>query len=528
MQKFTFDRRITGFFSEQQNKLAYNQEELLSFLNLSCSKNNFLKQIQLKENNYSTQQRKKLCEFLDLRYTNVSKSDKVNQNLEHLNLSNTFTITTGHQLNIFSGPIYVIYKILHVVKLCEQLRDEHADYNFVPVLWLASEDHDFEEISAVEIFNKFLQWDTDQSGAVGKFSTDGLEALRNEITDFYSKVGSNQIENVLAAYKGETLAEAHFNLMHELFNQFGLIIIDADDSKLKKQFVPYISKEISERFSFHAVKQTNESLLKEGFNIQVNPRELNLFYLSEGKRTRIVPTKDFYNIEGIGVFSELELINEMSDFPEKFSPNVILRPLYQEVLLPNLCYVGGVGELSYWIQLKRIFDQANIVYPLVQVRNSILWINKTISSKMHKSGLVLEDLFTDISQVKLQYLKLAAADELDFSEVDSIFANLIDVFKQKSDLQDANTKKNTDAELQKIANQFEVLKRKLVKSVKQKHDNALTNIESVFDKLFPNGGLQERIISIFSICQDGDVIERINQLYSFIEPFDPDFIIIRE
>jgi bacillithiol biosynthesis cysteine-adding enzyme BshC len=528
MQKFTFDRRQTGFFTDQQNTLINGQEELLPFINHVFSKQNFSKQIEEKLSNYPDYNRIVLSNHLKKAYSGYEMTEKLQKNLDSISSKRTFTITTGHQLNLLTGPIYVIYKVLDVIKMCEELNTEFEEYHFVPCYWMATEDHDFEEIASTTIFSENFYWNTNQKGAVGRFDTSGLNEILEKVKIQFKNASFDNVFSLLSAYQGSTLAEAHFKLFHEMFKEYGLLIIDADDKALKELYIPFLKKEITEQFSYNGLKSTNVLIEKNGLKTQVNPREINLFYLSENSRDRILHLEDDFFIESRGRLSKNELILEIESFPERFSPNVVLRPLYQECIMPNLCYVGGVGELSYWIQLKKIFDLAGIIYPMIKPRSSVLWVDSSNAKKMQKVNMVFEDLFSDTSAVKKQYLMTNSADEIDFNLTDKTFNEMIWSLEERAKRMDVNTEKLIAAESVKLEKQYSHIKDKLLKSVKQKHEKDLKAIDAVFDKLFPNGGLQERQLSIFSICSDGDVISRIAQIYKYIEPFSSDFLIIRE
>ena len=528
MQKFNFHRQLTELFTDQENQLAYNQEQLLSFINLPFSIKNFEKQISQKEASFTAEQRGVLHTELLNKYAQYPHSSKVKNNIQLIQNDHTFTITTGHQLSIAAGPMYLIYKIIHVIRLAEELKKEYLENNFVPVFWMASEDHDFEEIQSVEIFSKNLKWDSDQKGAVGRFDLEGLDLVKAEISSFFDNQPESEVKAILDEYDGKNLSEANFKLIHRLFDSFGLIILDGDNSNFKRVFIPAIEKELTTQFSFNALHKTNEQIIKEGFKLQVNAREINLFYLSNQSRERILHVENGFFIEGKGTVSLEELIKEVNEFPERFSPNVILRPVYQETILPNLCYVGGIGEISYWLQLKGVFDALNLPYPLVQVRTSILWIDPILSKKIEKVSLVLEDLFKDVSKVKKWYLQEFAADELDFNSLDEKLEVLKDTIIDKVTQVDVNLEQYAQAEVVKLAKQLDAIKEKLVKTVKQRHDNAMKTIDQIYDKLSPNGGMQERTLNLFSLCSDGKVASKLEYLYSAIDPFDLDFIIIRE
>lgn len=528
MQKFTFHRQVTGFYTDQQIKLSYNQDELLSFIGQQFSKENFRKQIKEKANNFSQHQRQTLVSALKNKYSNYNYSEKVRSNINSLLSDDTFTITTGHQLSLFTGPIYLIYKIIHVIRLTEELKNEYPENNFVPVFWMASEDHDFEEIQSVEIFNTTQTWNSDQKGPVGRFENEGLETLKKEVLSFFENQTESEVADLLEAYNGANFGEATFKLIHKLFDTYGLIILDGDDPILKREFIPTIEKELKEQFSYHAVHKTNQQLEREGLKPQVNPREINLFYIDEQIRERILHLEDGFFIEGKGKITEKDLLFELHQYPERFSPNVVLRPVYQETILPNLCYVGGVGEISYWLQLKSVFDGVKLTFPMIQIRSSILWIDPIISKKMAKVALKLEDLFIDVSLVKKKYLQDFASEEVDFKMIDVLAKELKEQMIEKIVGLDEHLEKYAQSEAVKLEKQIEAIKEKLVRVVKQRHEVAMKTIDQVFERVFPNNAMQERSLNLFSLCPDGKVSDKIEILHRFIDPFDPDFIIIRE
>ncbi|MEY3438515.1 MAG: hypothetical protein RL265_1100, partial [Bacteroidota bacterium] len=272
MQKFTFHRQETRLFTEQQVKLSYEQDGLLSFIGTTFSKENFAKQLKEKKNTFSKQQREILCGELEKSYAKLACSATTLENLKAMHAENTFTITTGHQLSIFTGPLYLIYKILHVIRLAEELKKEYPENNFVPVFWMASEDHDFEEIQSVEVFSKNFIWESDQKGAVGRFDIAQLTAIKEEILKFFENQPESEVATILKEYDGKNLSEATFRLIHHLFDVYGLLILDGDNAALKRTFIPTFEQELKQQFSFHAVQKTNALLEKEGFKLQVNAR----------------------------------------------------------------------------------------------------------------------------------------------------------------------------------------------------------------------------------------------------------------
>lgn len=527
--KATYIPRIqTNSFTEQQLLLSENQKDLQEYIGLPFSKEAFNEQIKLKSENYNQTNRTLLYKVLKSKYDLLDNNSKSLENIEKLLDIDCFTITTGHQLCLLTGPIFFIYKILHVIKQCEELNKSYPEHKFVPIYWMASEDHDFEEIASVELFNQYISWVTNQSGPVGRFETTGFDELHEQFKAFFQPENRGELEEYLSSCKGKDLADATFNGLNHLFQDFGLVIMDGDDPALKTLFVPTLRKELTEKFSFREVNRCNEQLIKEGNKIQVNPREINLFYLEAQARERILPLEDGCYIEGRGRVETNELVNELDHSPEKFSPNVILRPLYQEFLLPNLVYVGGVNELNYWLQLKGTFSEAGITFPMICARASFLYIDPIASKRMSNLELVLENLFMDISLVKKHYLLKNAGEEIQFVAEDEAFFSALEKIKSKIKTIDIHLEKYAVAETAKMSKQYASVKEKLQRTVKNKHEVSMKQIEQLFERLFPNGIIQERQIGFFSLCSDGKISKRLKQIYDAIEPFDLDFVILRD
>jgi bacillithiol biosynthesis cysteine-adding enzyme BshC len=528
MQRYTFNRKQTNLFTEQQNQIVYQQEELLSFIGHTFSKENFRHQLKEKSSNYSGEIRHVIAEHISHSYLNRSCSATLRKNIGAFSSDTTFTVTTGHQLSLFTGPIFTLYKILHVIRLTEELTKEYPEYTFVPVFWMASEDHDFEEVQTTTIFNRALTWNSDQQGPVGRFGLNEFDTIKKDVCAFFENHPGCEAQALLDAYDGKNYGEATFNIFHALFDQYGLVIIDGDHASLKSLFRPILEKELKEQFSHRAVMKTNAQLEKEGLKLQVTARELNLFYIEDQFRERILHLEDSFFIEGKGKFSLEQMMDELKNHPERFSPNVILRPVYQETILPNLCYVGGVGELSYWLQLKDVFHAVSLTYPLIQARTSMLWIDAATSKKMHKTEIVLEDLFKDIHVVKTHFLHMLASGDLDFETIEGVVEQLKAMLLEKVMQVDSSMESFAKAEMVKLEKQISLVKEKLAKTVKQKHDAVFLSIDQIFERLFPKGGLQERVLNLFSLCPDGNVSPRLKQIHELIDPFDSDFVVVRE
>lgn len=522
------DRKETGFFSQQQLDMCYNQSVYADFLTQPFSKEALREQIQRKKASFSAESREKLVKTLKEQYTGTMIHDSVVKNIELLGKENTFTILTGHQMVAFTGPLYFIYKIAHVIRLCEELKASYPEYEFVPVFWIASEDHDYEEIKSFHLFGRTISWETDQSGPVGRFEMKDWEPVVEQLTELFKNHPDSDIFELLNVFKGANYAQAFRRLLNHLVGKYGVVIADPDEAVFKREFLPYMIKDVCEQFSYKAITETTDKLTDLGGKQQITPREINLFYIADGVRERLIENGNIIEIPGKGKYTKDELIEWMKQHPEDFSPNVSLRPLYQEVIFPNLCYVGGAGEINYWLQLKRVFDKAGIVFPLLQTRNSVLWIDRNSKEKMEKLNLSPVDLFKELHILSKEYLEANAGDEVDFSGLDKHMEELKNQLVEITLSIDPALEAYAAAEGVRMEKQLSHVKDRLYKTVKGKHDKSLKAIQQLKEKLFPDGGLQERYTNFFQLNPNGNYSGTLQLMIENVQPFTPDFIVIEE
>ena len=517
----------SGYFTPMMNDYLNQDSSLQSFYNRFPSIENFEKQLKEKQQNYHSNNRKILVSILNEQYENISISESTKNNISSLLKENTFTITTGHQLNLFTGPLYFLYKIISTIKLTSELKEKYPTYNFVPIYWMASEDHDFEEINYFNFKGKKFKWNKESSGPVGRLSTDGLQEL---IVVLEKELGSGskaiEIKKLFeSAYANfDSLANATRKLANELFGSYGLVIIDADNSKLKRQFIPYIKEELLQNTSFKCVSETVEKLKK--YPTQVNPREINLFYIEDNLRERILFEEGIFKIKNTKTtFSQNGLLELLETNPEKFSPNVILRPLYQEVILPNLCYIGGGGEIAYWLELKSTFEAFKCTFPILLLRNSFLLVTKKQGEKIEKLQLSWKQLFAKQEELKNQKVKEIAEIPIDFSEqkiaLQKQFSNLHTIVNQT----DKSFLGAVKAQEAKQIKGLENLEKRFLKAQKKKYHSELERITNLQNELFPNQSLQERYANFSEFyLEDGKTL--ISKLYSELNPLDTNFTIL--
>lgn len=518
----------SGYFAKLIVDYLDEKPELKPLYNRFPKLGDFRDQLTEKQNNYPQQNRNVLVGALENQYKGFEASEVTKHNISLLSHSNTFTVTTGHQLNLFTGPLYFLYKIASTINLCATLKKQYPEHNFVPVYWMATEDHDFEEINHFNFKNVKIKWNAESYGPVGRLPTKGLAEV---FKAFASELGVGQNADYLkglfenAYLKHDNLAAATRYLANELFGKNGLVILDGDDADLKRLFIPYVKDELLHKTSFSKVSETNATLEKN-YPIQVNPREINLFYIEDNLRERIVFEGNLFKVNDTKLeFSENQILDLLETNPEKFSPNVILRPLYEEVILPNLCYIGGGGEISYWLQLKSNFEVNKVTFPMLLVRNSVLLATEKQLQKADKLNLSWADLFSNQQELFDNKTKEFSKFTVDFTEqkehLKQQFEKLQDIAKQT----DKSFIGAVNAQQTKQIKGLENLEKRLLKAEKRVHAEKLELILLLQNELFPNQGLQERKanFSEFYLEVDGKLIEK---LFSGLKPLEQDFSII--
>lgn len=491
--KHTTSIESTSLFSELFKDYLKASEKIKPFYNQHIKKNDF--NTFLHKNSFEYLNRTLLAKLLHEQANSVSNTTSASKtNITSLESASTFTVTTGHQLCLFTGPLYFIYKIVSTITLCQKLNQEFPDKHFVPVYWMASEDHDVAEINHAHIFGKTIIWPTTQTGCVGEFNTEGLQEVINELKTI---LGNNENANELislfenAYTKHSNLADATRFLVNALFGDDGLVIVDGNNIELKHLFKTEFKKDMFENSSFKTVNQSIERL-KENYSIQVTPRPINIFYKEKKIRERIEKQEDIYKVINSDIcFTELEMTNLVEQAPEKLSPNVVLRPLYQQKILPNICYVGGPGEIAYWLEYKTMFDEFDIHFPILMPRQFVLIVDKNIQTKIQKLNFGLTDVFEDGESLSKQLIKHQHPD-INLENVKQQLINLYSSILTTVGGIDKSLTGTTEAEKQKAINGISVIEQKINRALKQKSDTDIQQVWSIKEKLFPKAIPQER------------------------------------
>jgi bacillithiol biosynthesis cysteine-adding enzyme BshC len=526
MEAQYIDYDETRCFSSVVTRLLARDKKLIPFINQFPdlkSFENIIKQRNFKGN------RAQLVDVLKSQYQQVPIYESVSQNIDALKSENTFTITTGHQLNIFTGPLYFIFKIVSAINLSKDLKKQFPAHNFVPIYWMATEDHDFDEINHTYVGGKKISWKLNAAGATGRLNTKTILAALNEYKGVLglSENAEKLSDMVNKAYaEGKNLASATRYLANELFSEYGLVIIDADDQKLKSAFANIIEQDIIQQNSFKNIEESSKKLAEIDIHAQVNPREINFFYLTDDLRERIVFEGGKYQVLNTEIsFSEAELKLEIKTHAERFSPNVVMRPLYQEVILPNLAYIGGGGELAYWLQLKSNFDFYKVDFPLLVLRNSAMLADGKSVVKLQKLNLAFADAFQETESLKKDYVEKHSSNILNLKKEWEALQTIFDNLKVRAAQIDPTLKPSTEAVEVRLKKAIDSLEKKLMRAEKRNFSEAMDDIEKIKSQLFPNGGLQERKEN-FGLFYVKYGKEFIPQLIQHFKPLDFKFTIL--
>lgn len=525
--------RETGYFSELICDYIDQKPTLQGLYGAYPKLEQFAQQFAQKSD-FDIEKRSVLHTALHEQYTRLKgvsiAGSPVEAQLDKLKSPDCFTVTTGHQLNLFTGPLYFIYKIASVVNMAKKLNEKYPDKHVVPVYWMATEDHDFAEINHINHFGGRISWDREAAGPVGRLDCSSMKPLLDEVQEILGpgKRSRHLLEVFTKGYlEQKNLADATRYIVHHLFGEEGLVIVDGDDAALKKQMQTYFEADL---FDHLPQKTTAEAsaYLRENYTEQVHVRTINLFYIEDGLRERIEQEDDSWVVLNTDIrFTREALQEELEEHPEKFSPNVILRPLYQEVILPNLSYTGGGGELAYWLQLKEMFEAYKVPFPMLHLRNSVLWVPKRLARKAAKLELDVTDLFQSFHTLSNNYVHKNSKLETDLEpyvqRLQDIFAEL----QALADKTDASMKGAVNAQEVKQLKGMENLQKKLLRAEKKRAAIEMRQLEEVKQGLFPKNSLQERHDNFIAYYMDyGDTF--IQTLLAQLDPFAFNFSVLQE
>lgn len=517
MKKHCVDLNKTGQFSRFFLDYIEGKEALRPYYTHLPKIESFKAAIDAKK--FSSENREILHQVLQKQYSEIDISEAVSLNIEAVKSQKAFTVTTGHQLNLFTGPLYFIYKIVSTINLAKKLKETYPEFHFIPVYWMATEDHDFDEINYFKLDGKKYQWNSDQTGAVGDFSLDdSFKAFLKEVP-FAPEVFKNAYQS------SKTLGEAVLKYVNQLFGEQGLVVVDGNDAAFKSIFKPVIKADLFDHGSFEKAQQVTQKLEDLGYKSQIFPREINFFYLEKGLRERIERSGDDFQVLNTEIrFSAKELEELLESNPERFSPNVVLRPLFQEMILPNLAYLGGPAEVVYWLQLKGIFDQFDVPFPILLPRNFALILDGPVLKKMEKLGWEVGDVFVDFESWKKTFVAQKAQVDFSMNEEKEAISRLFDKKGKEASILEKSLDSAFQAGRVRSLKILDQMSAKLRKAEERRLSVELNRGQAVLNFTAPGGSPQERVVNMMQFyLANPDLIE---DLLGCFDPLDFKMIVL--
>ncbi|MBS1584291.1 MAG: bacillithiol biosynthesis cysteine-adding enzyme BshC [Bacteroidetes bacterium] len=520
----------TGHFSHLVTDYLAGKPELQPFYSYCPDKEGLLGAIA--ERSKYPVDRESLVRILAKQYTGLVQHEAVSKNIELLRQENTFTVCTAHQPNLLTGYLYFIYKIVHAIRLAEELKRLQPDKDFVPVYYIGSEDNDLDELGTFRYGDNKFVWDGGgQKGAVGRMSTKTLKPVLDELFKLLGPPGDNceTLKKLLtqAYLQQPTIAKATQYLVNELFGRFGLIVLDPDEAGFKQAILPVLQDDLLNGNAYTIVN-AQATKLSEHYKVQANPRPINLFYLKDDIRERIERSNDRWEVLNTAIsWNEAELLAELQEHPERFSPNVILRGILQESILPDVAFIGGGAEVAYWLQLKPLFEHYKVFYPAIVLRQSVMWVNEVQRKQLQALGIGPAEIFQPEEELAKEYINRNSSDDWHTNKEDVEIEGILAGLKEKATAIDPTLSKSAAAALTKIKYQLEVLEKKMLRAQKRKMQVQLDRITRIKGSLFPNGGLQERVENFLSyFLKYGHGYFDI--LKGAIDPLKAQFLIVEE
>ena len=490
----TLTYQKTGYFTSLITDYLAQKQELSRFYQHPVSLEG-IKQAMEARKQVKTD-RQALVKHLHEQYKQVSTSAKVIRNINLLQESNTFTVCTAHQPALFTGTLYFVYKILHAIRLADTLTKQFPGNEFIPVYWMGSEDADLDELGKFYLGTEKITWNTTQTGAVGRMNTKGIDKLLHRIEGELSvqPFGKELMELLRKAYReGDNIQTATFRLLDSLFQEYGLIVLIPDTAILKKQMQAVFEDDLYRQMPSAIVSDTIRKFPAH-YKIQANPREVNLFYLKDDVRGRIEKIGDTFKVHDSDFqFTPDSLRQELHAYPERFSPNVILRGLYQETILPNIAFIGGGGETAYWLELKSLFEHYNVPFPVLVLRNSFLVTDTRTVKKIERMGFSLQDFFQSEEQLLNILVTRNKNGQLKLEKEKEEALSLYSQLKEKAGVIDQSLKQHVEALQAKALKPLEELEKKMLRAEKRKYETEQRQLHAIKSSLFPLNGLQERI-----------------------------------
>ena len=434
---------------------------------------------------------------------------KTLQSVERLADDKSIAVVTGQQLALFGGPLFTIYKIISAIHFAQKCEKQY-NVPCIPVFWLADEDHDYDEISSLglplkdDLKNFSLPNKSDLGKRVAEIE------LSSSFEDFKKEVIESQFDTDFTdqlwrklddCYKpGKTIGEAFGRLVLDLFKDYGLILAGSAEPSIKQHLSSVLTQSVQAvDEQFKLLESKTDDLISNGYHAQVHLQHSNLFWIDEnGNRLKLSYKNSTSSADGNETsWSSKELIDEIEKNPDRFSPNVFLRPILQNELLPSFAYIGGPGEISYHAQMKDFFREFNQSMPVIVPRFSVTLMESGIDRIFEKLPFDISDYNERIEDLESRFIEQSDSPDIEAvfdqwkSHVDEVSADPIEEIKNI----DLTLEGSSEKAKATFFTELDKLKGKVYRSVKDQEKTQLNRIRKIKTNIFPNGNLQEREVA---------------------------------
>ena len=454
-----------------------------------------------------------LASILSNQYSALQNvSVKTSRNIQLLEKEKTIAVVTGQQLGILGGPLYTLFKIITAIRLSNQLTERYDEFKFVPVFWLEADDHDFNEVRSINLLdneNQILNLgykeeinDDDAKQSIGHIKFD--ESLNEFFNQFEGSLRDTEFKNELIVklkewYSvGKSFKQSFKELIFWLFDEYGLVIFDPQDSQVKSLLKPIFQKEIND-FTLHTQKLIQTSAkLEELYHAQVKVKPVNLFYHTDDGRYSVEPVDEVFKLRRKRKqFTKEEILAEIETSPERFSPNVLLRPICQDYLLPTGFYIAGPSEIAYFAQVTPLYDFYDIETPIIFPRSSATILEKNVSSGLDKYDLNMNDIFLGLDELKEKVIADLSENNIvtAFVEASKEIELTFDKIKENLFAIDKTLVDSSGRYKDRIMSSILELKTKAIKAQETKHETTIRQLTRLSNLLYPLSNLQEREIN---------------------------------
>ncbi|MBM4159107.1 MAG: bacillithiol biosynthesis cysteine-adding enzyme BshC [Ignavibacteria bacterium] len=482
------------------------------------SEYDFKKIIDIKSRTYAGNKifrRNDLADILKTQNKFFNSSETTFYNIEKLKNNNTFAVVTGQQVGLLTGNYYTILKPISTIKLCERLKTRFPDFEFVPVFWMETEDHDYIEINNISVFDaknelKKIEYFTKGETKERYLTPTGRILIDEHFEDFKKNLRNNILQTeyteelfeiIEKSYRiGISLGTAFARFFNYIFENNGIIFIDPNDNEIKKLLRPVFEKELNTypetcEIIIRATAKIEEKL----YEPQIKPKPINLFYICDDERFLIEPgTKDAFSLKNTRKkIGKEEMYDLLYKSPENFSPNVVLRPICQDYLLPTAVYIAGPSEIAYFAQLKQVYDFYEIKQPVLYPRVSATILENRVCNFINKYNINYDDLF-DEQKIINSVLKVIGENKVEeiFSKFNDNYNSLCYQCEKELSRIDVNLIGSFKNKSQKYLENLEILKHKFEKVQEKKNAETVNKVKLINENIYPQKKLQERIINI--------------------------------